>query len=531
MPATPLEAPIGAVTVFINLARITRRGRIMLEAGEHTLVIGQLPDTLQEESVRASGRGEGLKILGVEAKTEFTTVVADVNELIAHLEALQDSDRLLLQQDEVQKHRLEFLKTLREQGALNFAKTLAYSEAQLKDATGFAAYVAEQTETIHAERHKIQQARRTLEKEIKVQQARIARRSSQTNAERTVQVSVLAGQAGEIELEIEYVVQGAWWTPLYDVRLGDNDVTLTYLAEIRQTSGEDWPPVPLALSTAKPATSARLPELEAWYVDALRPPIPAARAARLPMQTKAAFENEGLAAADAEYEADKPAFALPDAASQAEIAQATIEASGASVTYRVEKPVSVPADGTPYKATVTVQRLAVKLDYLSVPKLAEEAYLRATITNTSDYLLLPGSAAIYHGADFVGKTQLDLTAPNEEFQTQLGVDDRVRITRELLKRDVGKTLIGNTRRTAFSYKISVHSLLPHATKISVSDHLPVSRHEQIKVKLSDATPEPAQHNDLNILQWTLDLNPQHKREIIYSFTVEHPREMTVIGLD
>ncbi|MFN8374825.1 MAG: DUF4140 domain-containing protein [Anaerolineae bacterium] len=131
-----LNAPIVAVTVFTNLARITRRGKITLEPGEHTLIVSELP-ALQDESVRASGRGAGLKILGVEARTQFTTETANTAELQAQLEALQDADRQLLAEDEVLKARLEFLKTLREQGAVNFAKTLAYSEAKLIDATAF----------------------------------------------------------------------------------------------------------------------------------------------------------------------------------------------------------------------------------------------------------------------------------------------------------------------------------------------------------------------------------------------------------
>ncbi|MFN8374823.1 MAG: hypothetical protein U0694_18330 [Anaerolineae bacterium] len=64
----------------------------------------------------------------------------------------------------------------------------------------------------------------------------------------------------------------------------------------------------------------------------------------------------------------------------AEIAQASISSSGGGtspVTYRVEKPIAVPSDGTPHKTTVTVLNLSVKLDYLTVPKLADRAYLRA----------------------------------------------------------------------------------------------------------------------------------------------------------
>ncbi len=179
---------------------------------------------------------------------------------------------------------------------------------------------------------------------------------------------------------------------------------------------------------------------------------------------------------------------------------------------------------------MTTLDLGARLDYVTAPKIAEEAYLRAKITNTSAFVLLPGWANIFHDADFVGKTHLATIAPNEEFEAQLGVDDRIKIERELRGRTVDKTLIGNTRRTQFAYTITVTNLLAAPARVIVLDQLPVARHEAIKVKLLDASPKPAEQSDLNILKWELDLKPQEKRELSFAFIVEHPREMTVIGI-
>lgn len=538
---TELKAPIVAVTVFTSLARITRRGKITLEAGEHTLVVSQLPNTLQDESVRASGRGAGLKILGVEAKTQFTTETGNTAELQAQLEALQDADRVLIAEDEVLKARLDFLKALREHGGVNFAKTLAYGEAKLIDATAFSEYIVAQTNSVQTERRSIEQKRRALAKEIAAQQERIRQVGGVHSDYREIHVTVSVAAQVEAELDVEYAVYGASWVPMYDVRLVDSNVTLTYLAEINQTTGEDWDAVPLSLSTAQPAINATLPELGAWYIDMYHPPVPrpqAARAKSAKMRQESELESDafgggGFLDADMLVGSAMPAqFFAAAPAPQAELAQTIIDNSGggAAITYRVEKPVAVPSDGSPHKTTVTVVNLSVKLDYLTVPKLAQEAYLRATITNSSEFILLPGTASIYHGADFVGKTYLQTIAPNEEFEVQLGVDNRVRVKRELVKRDVGKNMLGNTRRTVFSYKITVTNLVPTASRVTVFDQLPVSRHESIKVKLQDAAPETSEHSELNILEWTLDIAPNQKREIVFSFNVEHPREMQLVGL-
>lgn len=335
--------------------------------------------------------------------------------------------------------------------------------------------------------------------------------------QREIHVALEASAETDLELEAEYAVRGASWEPLYDIRLLDGRVTLTYLACVRQQSGEDWPAVPLSLSTARPAVSATLPELSPWYVDAYHPPAVKMTRSMAPMETL-------------DVGAPPPAAAP---APRVEIAAAEIERSGAAVTYRVRRPVAVPADGSPQKTTVTTLDFDAELDYITVPKLAEEAYLRAKIRNASEFVLLPGSASIFHfhGPEFVGKTALEITAPNEEFEIHLGVDDRIKVERELAGRAAAKSLIGNTRRSSFGYKITLTNHLEVPARVAVFDQLPVAWHEEIKVKLQDATPKPADQSQLNILKWELELQPQEKREVSFAFTVEHPREMVVAGMN
>jgi hypothetical protein len=64
----------------------------------------------------------------------------------------------------------------------------------------------------------------------------------------------------------------------------------------------------------------------------------------------------------------------------------------------------------------------------------------------------------------------------------------------------------------------------------VRDRIPVARDEQIKVKLDSADPKPAEHSELNQLEWALTLDKGAKRVIRFEFSVEHPRQMDVIGL-
>jgi uncharacterized protein (TIGR02231 family) len=216
---------------------------------------------------------------------------------------------------------------------------------------------------------------------------------------------------------------------------------------------------------------------------------------------------------------------------EAEHLTADVESSGAAVTYRVARPVAVASDGSMHKTTVMVLNLDAALDYVIAPAIALECYLRATIRNNTAVMLLPGKALVFHGADYVGSMELlRVIAPNEEFEAQLGIEDRIKVERELTERTTAKNLIGNIRRTTVGYKIKLTNNLSTPAHITLYDQVPVARHEDIKIKLQDAQPRPTEQSDLNIMKWVMDLPAQSKREVTFTFSIEHPRDVKLTGL-
>jgi uncharacterized protein (TIGR02231 family) len=203
---------------------------------------------------------------------------------------------------------------------------------------------------------------------------------------------------------------------------------------------------------------------------------------------------------------------------------------GSGLAYRVQRPLAVPADGEPHKTTVARFELDAALDHLAVPVLAPEAYLRATVTNASSLLLLPGPARVFHGAQFTGETFLKTVAAGEEFELQLGVDDQIRVERQLRRRSTSKAVIGGTRTIDVAYEITVENHRPGQARVSVHDHVPVSTDGDIKVRLRETNPNPAEQDDLGELTWQLSLDTGRTATIRYRFTVEHPAQLTVAGL-
>jgi uncharacterized protein (TIGR02231 family) len=530
------DAPITGVTVFTDGARVTRAAVTAVQQGVHPLVVASLPHTADRSSVRVAARGHDLTLLNVEVQRRVAAEPRreSLAQLRADVERCRDAVRELDDADEAEGAGLGFLGHLSEAAATALARALGAGRAGYDELSGMAGHLSASTATALARRREIAARKRVAQRELDAAVERLAGAEQSAAPAVFSEVCVLleAAAATEAEIELTYHVKLASWRPLYDLVLDGEKLKVSYLAEITQRSGEDWPEVALVLSTARQGHHQALPELSPWYISRPQPPrpgLPRARglsAAAMPMAA-------GPPAEGAFGEEVAPGQAVAAAARRPAAKVLTAEPgrseAGAGLVYTVARPLAVPADGDPYKTLVATSEADARLDYLTVPVLAPEAYLRATVTN-GPLLLLPGQARIFHGGQFVGETHLDSVAPGEEFEVQLGVDDQIRVERKLRRRTTSKAVIGSTRTIDIAYEITVENHRDRKATVSVRDHIPVSTDGDIKVRSREATPAPESTDDLGELTWTLVLPAGESSTVRHRFTVEHPAQVTVSGL-
>jgi uncharacterized protein (TIGR02231 family) len=516
-----LEAPIVAVTVFPDRARVTRRGRVRLPAGEGRAVLGDLPVMLVPDSVRVSGTGPAT-VLGVDVTRRHQPRTTDevALDLIERLRQARERLVALEDEDAIATGRLDFLRELARRATRSYASALAAGQTDPERVAGLADALAAQEAAVRESRRDLSDRRTRTAEEIGALERELAGRNAQQQPDRLAVVVALDVEAdADVDLEVSYLVNGAGWRSAYDLRLDDDALAVTWFGLVTQHTGEDWPECDLRLSTARPSGSLAVPELDPWFLDRVRPVPP-------PMAMHdAGFDMEMTMAA-------APARAMaPAAGGRARVreAVATVEEGVTAATYRPARPVAVPADGTAHRATVAGERMQARRDYITAPVRAAEAHLRATAVNTSPHTLPPGQAAVFHGADFVGSTHLDAWAPGEEKELALGVDDRVRVERELVRRSAAKAVLGDTRRRDAEHKITVTNHTPGEIRVTVLDQLPVSRDDAIVVKERRLEPAPAERTEMGLLTWALDLGPGASGEIHLGVRVELARGVEVAG--
>ena len=524
MPDTrTLDAPITAVTVFRDGARVQRGGTVSMAQGRQAVVIGGLPASVDPASVRVAARGPGLTLLNVEVHRGYRTdpLREETARLRAEAERCRDAVRALDDEDAAVQARLDFLGHLSGAAAAAMARAVGFGRASHDDLAQMAGHLSADTADALAGRRDIAARSRDARRELEAAERRLEeaeQRAGQPAAYTDVSAILEADAAAEASVELSYHVPGASWRPLYDLTLDGEQLMVSYLAEVTQQTGEDWPAAELVLATMRRGRHQGLPELDPWYIGkaaAVPPAMP--RMARKAMAFTAAA-------------APRPCGRAAPAPEAAVLMAEPDDSAGAGLVYRVQRPLAVPADGGPHTTSIGRFGLDAALDHLAVPVLAPEAYLRATVTNTSPLLLLPGPARVFHGAQFTGETSLETVAAGEEFELQLGVDDQIRVERKLRRRSTGKAVIGGTRSIDVGYEIAVENHRHSRTRVSVHDRIPVSTDGDIRVRLRETSPAPATQTDLGELTWELSLDGGQEATVRYRFTVEHPAQVTVTGI-
>ncbi len=213
-----------------------------------------------------------------------------------------------------------------------------------------------------------------------------------------------------------------------------------------------------------------------------------------------------------------------------EIAAVSIAATSAS--FRIPGSTDVPSDSTAHRVGIASLPLTAKVTYQSTPKLLPAAFLNAAVTNGPDYPLLDGPIAAFLDGMFVAKATLKTVMPGEKFNLAFGADEGIRVERKLINRftkDVG--LLTGQVRVTYDSLITVTNDKSTPVTIMVTDQVPLSRHEKIKVEQLEPDPDDVKPNDQGLLTWTLELKPGEKRELPVKFSVTYPKDFSVTGLE
>ncbi|MGZ5853479.1 MAG: mucoidy inhibitor MuiA family protein [Xanthobacteraceae bacterium] len=523
-----VRSAIENVIVYPDGATVTRVIETDLSAGENTLLARDFPPGLDPSSLRIEGEGGARLAIGaIEARPPRAERPPLSPELENRIEALNDQRGVLDDKITAATARRKFAERFAEQspagiGEKGEARPLAEWRAAF---TAIAEEVASADAIVRAA--KVEQ--RDIDREL----ARLeAQRNANPPRKMEVRIDLVAAAATSAKMRVSYSVRGARWAPIYDARLDTSTrdrkpaLELIRRAEIMQQTGEDWSDVALSVSTVRTAKGGSAPDLRPLIVGYPRPvqplarPMPAAPANAL-RSMDGRLEQDALAKRDDEMRV----------AQKAAEREAILDAGGFQAVYQIPGHVSVATNEGAKSFRIATAKIDPKLIVRATPALDETGFLEANFVQTDEAPLLPGRVAVYRDGIYVGRSQLALTPKDETVRLGFGADEKVKITRTVVRKVEGSTGIISTAKTdEREFKITIRNGHDVPVAFTIEDQVPVSEADDIKVELLPVTTPPSERDIRDrrgVLAWNFDAAPGETREIKLGWRVRWPTDKAI----
>ena len=527
------------IIVYTQGAQVHRNTLVNLVAGQNTIIFSGLENCINASAIQASGNGNFI-IADIQHEVHYPEFdKAKLNGDVRYKKLLkQVNDSLqelnyLIEDITYKSDALSTEKNVLLNYSLYKGQSKRDSIASLKDGLN---YLREKLYNINTEQLKLKREREKLEAKKIILNERVVNVSRElTNQNNTgeveqvdyrILVHVIADQATQATVSLNYYITNAGWTPSYDLRAMSNEqnVKLTYKAQIHQESGIDWGNVKLVLSTANPNRSYNIPSLSPWYLgynpykqnnnkDSRVLSAPAAGA----VYSDKAKKTDDFSDLDQEQKE----IAAQNAYDYTSVSENVIETE-----YEIKLNYNIPSDGKEHFAAIMVKDLKTNYRYKAIPKLNNNVYLTAVLSDWEDAITMGGEASIYYDGSYVGNTSLLPGGTEDTIQLSLGIDKNIAIKRQKIKEKCSQKVLDNDILHQYTYEITMKNSRATKIEIEVEDQLPLAQDKSVVVDRKELS--GAKYDEVTgILKWRSTIQAKDSKKLTLMYQVKAPKYMSV----
>lgn len=198
-----------------------------------------------------------------------------------------------------------------------------------------------------------------------------------------------------------------------------------------------------------------------------------------------------------------------------------------SVSFEVVEPYSIKSSNKDFVVSLRNYQSDAKYNYYAVPRIEENAFLVASLSDWERFNLLQGETNIYFEDTFVGTTLIDTNNAEKSLELSLGIDKNVQVKREKAKDFTTRQFIGNKQEENRIWNISVKNNKAQSIQMTVLDQIPISRREEIKITL-DKEFNGALNKENGEVKWSFNLAPRSSKEMQLKYSVRYPKNKRLV---
>lgn len=537
-----LTSKVVRVTVYSDRARLTRSATAQAATEPVVYAFRSLPGWVDDGSVQVAASVG--RILDVRVDRQFLARATDASWRKVEAEHKALTNQMATLRDELavldaQKAQIEAIKAFSQ---AKITQDTYIGDVRVKTYADVLAFITDSLRATARARREVLEKLEQLTPEYDASLRRVNDAKSLMKLEETtVLVTLQAQAAGPVTLELTYMLPGATWEPMHEVRASSADpkaVEVVSYAAVSQTSGEDWGGAELSFSTQSTTQSVRIPELEALTLGDTHT---ATRVLTSQVSSftraQAAFVGQSHLWNTVRHRRQRHVNTNLEQVYQSnfEYLQTvqgrtvslfeSLEKRGTTAHFHAQRVQSVRGDGHPVRLLIGRNQFAATRRTVAAPEQSLNAAITLLMTNTADGPLLPGKVARYLDGTFLGMTDLDFIAKGEPFSLFLAVADHLKMSRQLDRKL--STLVRKTRnQMQVAFIVTVENLSSEASTFTLADRIPVSENKDIRVDRVTIAPV-VKPDTQGIIRWELTLKPGEKREFRIGYQVEYPNELVL----
>jgi len=312
-----------------------------------------------------------------------------------------------------------------------------------------------------------------------------------------------------------------FWKPSYELNVEDTEkpIQARLRASIRQQDDQDWENISLCLFYGSMQREGTQPSLSPLQVSFREPSLTYGSSGS---RSNAPVARASLKAAPMAYNAEATADFAPAPVPQAEEVHEMMAQYRLPGTYLVKAREETVID-------ILEQTLEVTYRYSSVPKLSPKVYLTATLKDPHAYQLLPCRAYVNYQQANVGTVQIPEASADDPFVLSLGSESALVIERKTVSDEHSEAMLKGTQTRRLTYEIELLNRKDRPADVQISDQIPLSTEEKIKVEVLDLSGGSLNGKTGEVIWNVTGLEPggSCKRKLAYQITYPKNTKLTM----
>lgn len=445
---------LDAVTCHEVGALMTFETNIESAGGESLVLLSGLPQDVEVSSAQIL-MPEGMALVSVTQESPLP----DMDAELTRARAANNAQRLAIDLEEALLSALD-----QERAFLEYNRTIGGGGEVLlvDDVEEMRHYVAQRHQELALDRVDLTSNLRVMREALVQSDQALAQLERKAATPLHALQLVLAGE-GRGLLKVQVATQQAGWASSYDLSWEESEGVLKAdrFALVVQNTGLDWDQVVLELRTGKPLGLA--------HVVPTRPVLRASSEASYKgYSANVAWVNSGL----------------HDTRAREDV----LSLSGAQASnwrMAAEGRVTVSGDGAAARIKLDTQRLEATPHWVASVQRGESALRTCQTVSWMDANMLSGEGRIFQNNAMLGVMPVNMPPWGDSLTVELGMDQTIRIARELLRDDSGTRRWSGKRVVEQVRELTVHNARPTEAAIEVEEQLPLAIGWDIEVQATE----------------------------------------------